>query len=137
ALPYYPRPLHTPFESAQARQVTQGFLAGSVDQAAGLMDQLRKSPGGERYPLMTYTSVLASPFILATGTEIPSIGGFTGRSPVPTTADVARMIEGNQVGLVLISPADDDRITWITQHCKKLPDTGDGPGLLAYFCGHK
>ncbi|MFI7003236.1 ArnT family glycosyltransferase [Nocardia sp. NPDC050175] len=130
-------PLDTPFESAQARQVTQGFLAGSVDQAAGLMEQLRKSPGGERYPLMTYTSVLASPFILATGTEIPSIGGFTGRSPVPTTAEVARMIEGDQVGLVLISPADDDRITWITQHCKKLPDTGDGPGLLAYFCGRR
>ncbi|MEC3920375.1 ArnT family glycosyltransferase [Nocardia sp. CDC160] len=129
-------PLDTPYESAQARQVTQGFMASSIGEARKLNADLAKLPGRPRYPLLTYTTALASPFILVSGEQVPSIGGFTGASPVPTTDQVARLIESGQVGLALITPAQDDRLTWIRQHCRELPGQGDGKAIQAYNCAH-
>ncbi|MGW5111136.1 ArnT family glycosyltransferase [Nocardia sp. NPDC004123] len=127
-------PLDTPYESAQARQVTRGFMASALTSARELDAQLAKTPGDPRYPLVTFTSALASPFIVSSGREVPAIGGFTGAAPVPTTAEVARMIEAGEVGLVLVTPADDARVTWIRQHCRALPGGGDGAAVLAYTC---
>ncbi|QIS11308.1 ArnT family glycosyltransferase [Nocardia arthritidis] len=129
--------LDTPFESAQARQVTHGFLGSSLKAADKVLNDLHKQPHSERYPLLTYTSALAAPFITVSGTEIPSIGGFTGEAPVPTTEQIARLIAGGQVGLVLIAPADDSRVHWIRQHCKELRPGGNGPAVLAYYCGRR
>ncbi|WP_225731391.1 MULTISPECIES: glycosyltransferase family 39 protein [unclassified Nocardia] len=129
--------LDTPFESAQARQVTHGFLGSSLSTADKVLDGLRKQPHSERYPLLTYTSALASPFIAVSGTEVPSIGGFTGEAPVPTVDQISRMVGSGQVGLVLIAPADDPRVHWIQQHCKAIHNNGDGPAVLAYYCGRR
>ncbi len=127
-------PLDTPYESAAARQVTQGFMASSIGSARELDDELAKMPSHPRYPLLTYTAVLAAPFILVSGDQVPSIGGFTGESPVPTTDQVAAMINSGQVGLVFITPAKDDRLEWIRQHCRELRGQGDGPSIQAYSC---
>lgn len=125
-------PLDTPFESATARQITQGFMAASIPEAEKLNRELAKLPGHPKYPLVTYTTVLASPFILTSGQQVPSIGGFTGEAPVPGLAELARMIDDHEVGLVLLSPGDDERVTWIRQHCAELP--GDGSSIAAYDC---
>ncbi|MGW4247038.1 ArnT family glycosyltransferase, partial [Nocardia sp. NPDC004722] len=127
-------PLDTPYESARARQVTQGFMASSIDEARKLDDDLAKMPVHVRYPLISYTTALASPFILVSGRQVPSVGGFTGAAPVPATADVARMIDSGEVGIALITNADDDRLAWIRQHCRALPGQGDGNAIQAYNC---
>ncbi|MGW5230093.1 ArnT family glycosyltransferase [Nocardia niigatensis] len=127
-------PLDTPYESAQARQVTRGFMASALTSARELDAQVAKMPGHVKYPLVTYTSALGSPFILSSGRQVPTIGGFTGAAPVPTTAEVARMVDDGEVGLVLLTPTDDDRVVWIRQHCRALPGGGDGAAVLAYTC---
>ncbi|AYF77267.1 hypothetical protein D7D52_29455 [Nocardia yunnanensis] len=127
-------PLDTPYESARARQITQGFMAASIDEARKLNADLAKSPGRPPYPLVTYTTALASPFVLVSGRQVPSIGGFTGAAPVPTTAEVARMIDSGAVGIVLLTVANDERLTWVRQHCRELPGQGDGSAVLAYNC---
>ncbi|MFE3191076.1 ArnT family glycosyltransferase [Nocardia sp. NPDC059240] len=129
-------PLDTPYESARARQVTQGFMASSIDEARKLDADLAKMPVHVRYPLISYTTALASPFILVSGRQVPSIGGFTGAAPVPATADVARMIDAGEVGIALITNADDDRLAWIRQHCRALPGQGDGAAIQVYNCAH-
>ncbi|MFI1915380.1 ArnT family glycosyltransferase [Nocardia sp. NPDC020380] len=128
-------PLDMPFESAQTRQVTQVFMREALTSAGQLHAQLAKMPSHPRYPLVTYTSVLAGPFILDNGQQVPSIGGFTGMAPVPTTADIARLIESGQVGIVLATPADDERLTWIQQHCRKLPN--DDSSISVYDCSRR
>ncbi|GAB2521303.1 glycosyltransferase family 39 protein [Nocardia heshunensis] len=125
-------PLDTPYESARARQVTQGFMASSVDEARKLDGDLAKMH--VRYPLISYTTALASPFILVSGRQVPSIGGFTGAAPVPTTAEVARMIDSGEVGIALITDAADDRLVWIRQHCRALPGQGAGNSIQVYNC---
>ncbi|MVU80281.1 hypothetical protein GPX89_23915 [Nocardia sp. ET3-3] len=130
-------PLDTPYESTRARQVTQGYMASAITSARELYGQLAKQPVRPRYPLLTFTTALGSPFILVSGTQVPTIGGFTGESPAPSTNEVARMIESGEVGLALITPAQDDRLIWIRQHCRVLPGRGDGNAIQAYNCARR
>lgn len=126
-------PLDTPFESARTRMVTQDFMRESIASARRLDSDLAKAPVRPKYPLVTYTTLLASPFSLVSGQEVPSFGGFTGMAPVLTTADLAAMVARGEVGIVLFDPADDPRITWIQQHCRHLPS--DDPSIAVYDCG--
>ncbi len=90
--------------------------------------------------MATQTSVLAAPFIFATGQEVLPIGGYTGTAPSPTVAGIRRMVALGRFHLVLAAHASTDpRITWIATHCllappPKAPASDVIGPLSAYFC---
>ncbi|MGY2063011.1 mannosyltransferase YkcB-related protein, partial [Nocardia gipuzkoensis] len=94
---------------------------------------LNKDMPNTRYPIVTHTSMVASPFIFVSGREVPSIGGYTGTAPAMSVADLAAMVARHEVGLVLLTPADDARVRWIEGHCKHLPGES-GSSIQAYAC---
>jgi 4-amino-4-deoxy-L-arabinose transferase-like glycosyltransferase len=91
-------------------------------------------------PMATDSSILAAPYILATGREILPIGGFQGGIPAPTLSQLRRYIETGQVRALLIPRASDDpRIVWIHAHCAPPPTSASGghsPTAL-YDCGRR
>jgi 4-amino-4-deoxy-L-arabinose transferase-like glycosyltransferase len=84
------------------------------------------------------SSILAAPYILATGREILPIGGFQGGIPSPSLAQLRRYIDSGQVRAFLVPRVSDDpRIVWIHAHCAPPPASpsgGHGPTAL-YDCG--
>ena len=90
--------------------------------------------------MATETSVLAAPFIFATGQEVLPIGGYTGTSPSPTVADIRRMVASGRFHLVLAAQGSTDpRITWIASNCLPVPPvTPPGPDVIGplsiHFC---
>lgn len=91
--------------------------------------------------MATKTSVLASPFIYATGQEVLPIGGYTGTIPEPSVGTLESMIAARQFHLVFASPkSKDPRITWIARHCVHVPTPRSSPGpgnilaIAIYYC---
>jgi 4-amino-4-deoxy-L-arabinose transferase-like glycosyltransferase len=84
------------------------------------------------------SSILAAPYILATGREILPIGGFQGGIPSPTLAQLRRYIDSGQVRAFLLPrTSDDPRVVWVHAHCAPPPASpsgGHGPTAL-YDCG--
>jgi 4-amino-4-deoxy-L-arabinose transferase-like glycosyltransferase len=84
------------------------------------------------------SSILAAPYILATGREILPIGGFQGGIPSPSLARLRRYIDSGQVRAFLVPRASSDpRVVWIHAHCAPPPASpsgGHGPTAL-YDCG--
>jgi len=87
-------------------------------------------------PLATDSSILAAPFILATGSEVLPIGGFQGGVPSPTLARLQRYIAAGEVrAFVVPVRSDDPRIAWIHSHCTLPGSAGAGNGPTAlYVC---
>ncbi len=84
-------------------------------------------------PMATDSSILAAPYILATGKEILPIGGFQGGIPAPTLAQLRRYVAAGQVRAMLIPPVSSDpRIVWIREHCS-APEQASGATAL-YDC---
>ena len=70
---------------------------------------------------MTDSSILAAPYILATGREILPIGGYQGGVPAPSLSEIQRRIAAEEVRIFVVPPVSGDpRIVWITTHCKPL-----------------
>ncbi len=88
--------------------------------------------------MATQTSVLASPFIYASGEEVVPIGGYTGTIPEPSLAQLQSMIRAGDFHLVLQSrTATDPRLVWVAHHCVRLPQTArNAPQFVTYFCGN-
>ncbi len=89
-------------------------------------------------PLATDSSILAAPFILATGQEILPIGGFQGGGPAPTLARLQRDIASGEVRAFLVPlQSDDPRIAWIHTHCAPPPgsEPNSGSPTALYDCG--
>jgi hypothetical protein len=88
--------------------------------------------------MATQTSVLAAPFIWASGREIVPIGGFTGTIPEPTLGDLKAMIQLNQVHIFVQAPAtSDSRLTWVTRRCIKITKATGPESVLpvaVYYC---
>jgi 4-amino-4-deoxy-L-arabinose transferase-like glycosyltransferase len=89
-------------------------------------------------PMATDSSILAAPYILATGREILPIGGFQGGIPAPTLAQLRRYIDSGQVRAMLIPRASSDpRIVWIRAHCNAPTESAsgsDGDPTALYDC---
>jgi hypothetical protein len=95
--------LDTRFESAATSDITKTFMSQTSATASRLVDDLGKLSGPGAYPFAAYGSAMASPFIFATGKETYPAGGFTGNAPVPTTAELARLVAAGRIRLVLAS----------------------------------
>jgi 4-amino-4-deoxy-L-arabinose transferase-like glycosyltransferase len=77
--------------------------------------------------LATDSSILAAPFILATGKEVLPIGGFQGGIPAPSLSELQRRIAAGEVRAFLVPLASDDpRIAWIHSHC--TPPSAESQG---------
>jgi 4-amino-4-deoxy-L-arabinose transferase-like glycosyltransferase len=114
-------PFDTPFQPAGVTAVTQTLARAADHPPAALVVAFRRGGAGSRYPLATYTSLLAAPLIYATGDEVLPIGGFTGEYPPPTLAQLQKLIARNELHLIASPPTTDPRIRWIDAHCQRLP----------------
>lgn len=122
-------PFDTPFEPARSAALIRVLprLPALLQPAIRTLDKVRGSSG---ILLATDSSVLAAPFIAATGDEVLPIGGATGTGPVPTMAQLRRMVAEGQVHVVVSGPTRDPRIAWVRAHCTAVPfslaTTGSG-----------
>lgn len=128
----------TPFQPSAVTAFTRSFFGAPLDSASAL-PKIESVRNGAPDLMATQTSVLAAPFIYATGQEVLPIGGYTGATPSPSVASLRKMVGLGRFHLVLTARAStDSRITWIATHCLLAPPPkARTPGispLSAYFC---
>ncbi|HXA55033.1 MAG TPA: hypothetical protein VNV37_09200, partial [Solirubrobacteraceae bacterium] len=86
-------------------------------------------------PLVTDSSILAAPLILATGEEVLPIGGYQGGIPEPTLARLQRYVAAGEArAFEAPIQSEDPRIEWVHAHCATRGPVGGGPTAL-YVCG--
>jgi 4-amino-4-deoxy-L-arabinose transferase-like glycosyltransferase len=118
-------PFDTPFESHQISTATQSFAA-SWPRLITAVRRIEFQQGGFRILFGTDTSVLAAPYILASGREVLPIGGYLGGAPAPTLATLRSDIRDGYVNLFVlpIRPASPDpRLRWIEANCTQVQVT--------------
>ncbi len=126
-------PFAAPYEpsSATVSRAQQRRTRTSDEQAVEQLTSTYTTP----IPLATDSSILAAPFILASGREILPIGGFQGGIPAPTLATLKGYIAAGKVRAFLIPREDaDPRMVWIRAHCTTTGES-DSPTAL-YDCGN-
>jgi hypothetical protein len=127
-------PFAAPYEPASAT------ISRAQARSTRIADEQVVAQLGSTYntpiPLATDSSILAAPFILATGSEVLPIGGFQGGVPSPTLARLQRYIAAGEVrAFVVPVHSDDPRIEWIHSHCTPPGSEGTGSGPTAlYVC---
>jgi 4-amino-4-deoxy-L-arabinose transferase-like glycosyltransferase len=125
-------PFTTPFEPGSTRAVTQADVAASIKGAQAAMAAISAANSQATYAAAAYTSLLASPFIFATGKEILPIGGFSGTTPAPTLAELIQDIGTGRLHTVLVVPTHDARIVWIKANCLQVPTNNNQ--VVPYYC---
>ena len=130
-------PFETPFEPQHVTTDATVFFGGGF-QAAQVLPTLEAANRGVPYLMATQTSVLAAPFIWASGQEVLPIGGFTGTIPEPSLGALQSLIQQNDVRTFIQSPSTTDpRLTWIAGHCFKVSKTSAPAPVLpvsVYYC---
>lgn len=127
-------PFNAPYEPTHAAQAPQLQYARA---RAALARLSREAPAP--IVLGTYSSMLAAPYILASGREILPIGGFRGSIPAPTLAQLQHDVAAGRVRsfLIPLSPASSDpRILWILSSCQRVggPSPRDPIRVALYRC---
>ena len=128
-------PFAAPYEPASATVSRARAHAAQVEDRQ-VVEQLA-STYATPIPLVTDSSILAAPFILATGREILPIGGFQGGIPAPSLARLRRYIAAGRVRAFLVPVhSEDPRILWIHAHCTRPAgaESSSAPTAL-YDCG--
>lgn len=127
-------PFAAPYEPASATvSRTSAQHTRLVDKQ--VMEQL-SSTYGTPIALATDSSILAAPFILASGKEVLPIGGFQGGIPSPSLGDLQRRIAAGEVRAFLVPVASEDpRIAWIHGHCTPPSESaGSSAPTALYDC---
>jgi 4-amino-4-deoxy-L-arabinose transferase-like glycosyltransferase len=125
-------PFDTPFQSSSVTAVTQQFARSASEPSPAAIAAFEQFGQGARYPLATYTSLLAAPLIYATGQEVLPIGGFQGTNPSPTLNQLQRLIAQGQLHLILGPISSDPRMRWAATHCRHVAPVA---GLPVLYCG--
>jgi 4-amino-4-deoxy-L-arabinose transferase-like glycosyltransferase len=129
-------PFAAPYEPSSAT-VSRAEAARTRALDEQVVEEL-SSTYGTPMAMAVDSSILAAPYILATGREILPIGGFQGGIPSPSLAQLRRYIDSGQVRAFLVPRVSSDpRIVWIHAHCAPppvSPSGGHGPTAL-YDCG--
>lgn len=129
-------PFAAPYERASAT-VSRADSRRSAESDREAVEQL-DSAYGTPIPLAVDSSILAAPFILATGREILPIGGFQGGIPSPTLDRLRRYISAGEVRAFLVPRVSSDpRIVWIRATCKTSDTSASGEqsATALYDCG--
>ncbi len=129
-------PFAAPYEPSSATvSRTEAARTRALDEQ--VVEEL-SSTYGTPIAMAVDSSILAAPYILATGREILPIGGFQGGIPAPSLAQLRDYIDSGQVRAFLVPHVSDDpRVVWIHTHCAPPPPPtsgGHGPTAL-YDCG--
>jgi 4-amino-4-deoxy-L-arabinose transferase-like glycosyltransferase len=124
-------PFDTPFQPPSVTAVTQSFARSAGQPSASAIATFERFGQGVRYPLATYTSLLAAPLIYATGQEVLPIGGFQGTNPSPTLGRLQRLIAQGQLHLILGPLNTDPRMRWAAAHCQHAAPVA---GLPVLYC---
>ena len=110
-----------PFQPAAETQFTRAFFGVPLETISSL-PTLEQAQAGAPDLIATQTSVLAAPFIYATGQEVLPIGGYTGHTPEPSVRRLASEVAAGDFHLVITAAASDDpRVAWVVAHCLKVP----------------
>ena len=133
-------PFDTPFQSVQTTAFTRSFFSAPM-KVLSVLPRLEAVRNGAPDLMATQTSVLAAPFIFATGIEVLPLGGYTGDAPAPTVRTLAGIADRGEFHLVLTAPTSvDPRVAWVTRHCLKAPSPPSAPGsgvivpVAVHFC---
>jgi 4-amino-4-deoxy-L-arabinose transferase-like glycosyltransferase len=127
----------TPFQAVATTRFLDSFFSAPLD-VAGLVPRLEKVRNGAPDLMAVQSSVLASPFIFATGQEVLPIGGYTGTEPEPSVSDLEKMVAKGNFHLVLAPMGSRlPQVVWIRRHCLRLNATKAtaviGP-LRVFYC---
>ncbi len=130
-------PFAAPYEPSSATVSRAGAAhAKALDEQ--VVEEL-SSTYGTPIAMAADSSILAAPYILATGREVLPIGGFQGGIPSPSLARLRHYIDSGEVRAFLVPRVSSDpRIVWIHAHCTPppaSPSSGHGSTAL-YGCGH-
>jgi hypothetical protein len=130
----------TPFQPTAATAFTKAFFGAPLETPAGLR-KIEAVRNGAPDLMATQTSVLAAPFIFATGQEVLPIGGYSGTTPEPSVGRLRALVAASAFHLVLVGPTSTDpRVEWIRRQCLKAPTPSNGAaaGVAAppdvYYC---
>jgi 4-amino-4-deoxy-L-arabinose transferase-like glycosyltransferase len=102
---------------------------------------VRTHRNGARYLMTVQNWDQASPYILATGQEVLSIGGFSGQAPEPTPAQIQQLVRSGQLRFFqLVSgpptgPEEYKITTWVRMACRPIPATDYGGAAPAAGSG--
>ena len=113
--------------------------AGGGDVSSELVAWLRAHQGSARYLVAATGSQASAPIIIATGEPVVTIGGFNGRDPAPTVAELERMVAAGELRYVLVGgfggpgggSSSSELQTWIEQH-GPVVDGVDAGGATLY-----
>jgi len=130
-------PFQTPFEPLRESADITAFLSAGFEIRPALV-ALERANAADPYLMATQTSVLAAPFIWASGQEVVPVGGFTGTIPEPTLPALQQLIKTGYVSTFLQSPTTTDpRLTWIARHCLNVTKRARPKAALpiaVYYC---
>ena len=95
---------HPPFETQTARNGRGRWaqFAGALDGDPKLIAFLEQGRGDATYLLAAVNARQAAPIIIATGAPVLALGGFTGRDPILSVDEFARLAADNRVRFVLV-----------------------------------
>ncbi|HYM44550.1 MAG TPA: hypothetical protein VES65_00095 [Solirubrobacteraceae bacterium] len=130
-------PFAAPYEPASAT-VSRASARQTLLLDEQVVEQL-SSTYGTPIAFATDSSILAAPFILATGKEVLPIGGFQGGVPAPSLTELQRRIASGEVRAFVVPVAGDDpRIAWIRTHCARPSESQANGGAVTalYDCGN-
>jgi hypothetical protein len=116
--------------------VTQADVAAAISTARSSVAAIASANATARYKAAAHSSLLAAPLIFASGLEVLPIGGFTGRIPSPTLAQLIADVQQGKLLTVLLaadSPGIDERIAWVKANCRLIPTATDSL-VSVYYC---
>ncbi len=119
----------TPFQPMAVTVFNRSFFGAPLRPIATLPTIERVRDGAPDL-LATQTSVIAAPFIFATGQEVLPIGGYDGSTPEPTLGALRSAIAHGEFHLVLTGPrSDDERALFVRRHCLSVHPAGPSPAV--------
>jgi 4-amino-4-deoxy-L-arabinose transferase-like glycosyltransferase len=134
-------PFDTPYEPSKIAHDNQAQAADApaLSQALHRLE-LQAQPGTALFG--TDTTGAAAAYILYSGREVLTIGGYLGNVPAPTLTALQADINDGYVRLFVLPvspPSPDPRVRWIESHCSIAPERSPrhpSPVVYATFvCG--
>jgi 4-amino-4-deoxy-L-arabinose transferase-like glycosyltransferase len=128
----------TPFQPAAVTSLNHTIFAPEPSPPA--LRNLESSRVGNSYLMATQSSVVAAPYIFATGLEVLPLGGFTGTVSEPSPAALAAMVKAGKFHIALVaSPGASPAAAWIAAHCLLVGQPTGPPSSVAhrlkiYYC---
>ncbi|MFC4184377.1 glycosyltransferase family 39 protein [Saccharococcus thermophilus] len=103
---------------------------GEREVTSDLLAYLEKHYNGEKYLAATMRATPAAELMLKTDKAVMTMGGFSGKDPVLTPEQLAKMARNGEVKYFLIYGFDGGSegrnsrlIQWIETHCQEVPQT--------------